>query len=107
MAMAQPTTISAAFESNAPVRPPPELKQAEALNEGTLVGTRWQKDGVALEFGAEGRLLMGGRQRARWSVVGQRVRLYRDTTEEEHWLDIVGKSLFWQGQEIGREASPH
>ena len=45
---------------------------------------------------------ISGRERAQWRVEGLRVRLYRDTTGEEHWLDIVGNKLLWNGQEIGR-----
>jgi hypothetical protein len=73
-----------------------------ALTERTLVGTKWERDGFGLEFGAAGRLLIGGRVRARWSVEGRRVRLYRDATGEEHWLEIVGDKLMWNGREIGR-----
>jgi len=74
----------------------------DGLNERTLVGTKWERDGFGLEFGADGRLLIGGRERAQWRVEGSRVRLYRDRTGEEHWLDIVGNKLMWKGQEIGR-----
>jgi hypothetical protein len=73
-----------------------------ALNERTLLGTKWERDRFAIEFGADGKLLIGGRERAQWRVEGSRVRLYRDTTGEEHWLDIVGNRLMWEGQEIGR-----
>lgn len=75
---------------------------AEALNERTLVGTKWEREGFGIEFGADGKLLIGGRERAQWRVEGSRIRLYRDTTGEEHWLDIVGDKLMWKGQEIGR-----
>jgi hypothetical protein len=60
------------------------------------------KGGFAIEFGADGKLLIGGRERAKWRLEGRRVRLYRDTTGEEHWLDIVGDKLMWEGQEIDR-----
>ncbi|MEW6303853.1 MAG: hypothetical protein AB1705_10305 [Verrucomicrobiota bacterium] len=75
---------------------------AGTLNERTLVGTQWERDGFRLEFGADGRLLIGGRERARWRVEGSRIRLYRETTGEEHWLDIAGNKLMWEGQELGR-----
>ena len=73
-----------------------------SLTERTLVGTKWEREGLGLEFGAAGKLLIGGRERANWSVEGRRVRLYRDMTGEEHWLDIVGNKLMWEGKEIGR-----
>jgi len=83
---------------------PPAALVAEpnTLDERTLVGTKWERDGFGIEFGADGNLLIGGRQRAKWRVEGSRIRLYRDTTGEEHWLDIVGIKLMWEGQEIGR-----
>ena len=84
------------------LQPAEHRNDSNSLTERTLVGTKWERDGFALEFGAAGKLLIGGRERAKWSVVGQRVRLYRDTTGEEHWLDIVGDKLMWNGQEIGR-----
>ena len=49
-----------------------------------------------------GKLLIAGSERAKWSVQGVRIRLYRDTTGEEHWLDIVGNKLMWEGREVGR-----
>lgn len=82
---------------------PPASPTAEpTLNERTLVGTKWEREGFGIEFGADGKLLIGGRERARWRVEGSRIRLYRETTGEEHWLDIVGDRLLWEGKEIGR-----
>ena len=80
----------------------PSVVTPEALNERTLVGTKWERDGFSIEFGADGKLLIVGRPRAQWRVEGSRVLLYRDTTGEEHWLDVVGDKLLWAGQEIGR-----
>ena len=74
----------------------------EALNERTLVGTKWEREGFGIEFGADGKLLIAGRERAKWQIAGGRIRLYRDATGEEHWLDIVGNTLKWEGREIGR-----
>ena len=74
----------------------------KALNERTLVGTKWEREGFGIEFGADGKLLIGGRERAKWRVEGLRICLYRDTTGEEHWLEIVGNRLMWQDQDIGR-----
>ena len=81
--------------------------ELNVLNERTLIGTRWEREGFGLEFGANGKLLIGGRERASWRVEGSRIRLYRDATPagralEEHWLDIVGDKLMWEGREIGR-----
>lgn len=73
---------------------------ATVLNEHTLVGTKWGHDGFNLEFGADGKLFIGGQERAQWQVQGSRIRLYRDDTGEEHWLDIVSNQLMWEGQEL-------
>ena len=108
LATTQPT-VETREAAAAPESLPPARQQSakpvpdpDALNERTLVGTKWARDGFGLEFGADGRLLIGGRERAQWRVEGQRIRLYRDTTGEEHWLDIAGHKLMWEGQEIGR-----
>jgi len=82
----------------------PAERKAEphALTEQNLIGTKWEREGFGLEFAANGKLLIAGHERAQWRVEGQRIRLYRDATGEEHWLDIVGPKLLWNGQEIGR-----
>jgi hypothetical protein len=106
-AVAEP--VSGAPEQPTPALPPAadprtseSASDSEALTERTLVGTRWEREGFGIEFGAHGRLFIGGRERAQWRVEGRRVRLYRGTTGEEHWLDIVGNKLMWEGQQIGR-----
>ena len=91
-----PAVVPASFQPQGSVVPP------VALDERTLVGTKWERDGFGFEFGADGTLLIGGRERAQWRVVGSRLRLYRDDTGEEHWLDIAGNRLLWEGREIGR-----
>ena len=88
--------------SSAAALPAERRDGSNTLTERTLVGTKWAREGFGLEFAVAGKLLIGGRERAQWSVEGQRVRLYRETTGEEHWLDIVGDKLLWNGQEIGR-----
>ena len=107
----QPTPHPAVAEAG---RPGPsengsaESRAAEAaadsspLDETTLVGTKWEREGFGFEFGADGKLFIGGRERAQWRVEGSRIRLYRDATGEEHWLDIVGDKLVWEGREIAR-----
>jgi len=82
--------------------PPTDPDSSSALNERTLAGTRWARGPFSVEFGKGGKLLIGGRDRAQWRVEGSRIRLYRDATGEEHWLDIVGNKLMWEGEEISR-----
>ena len=86
----------------AATQPAERHDEPDALTAQNLVGTKWEREGFGLEFGANGKLLIAGRERAQWRVEGQRVRLYRDATGEEHWLDIAGQKLLWNGQEIGR-----
>jgi hypothetical protein len=97
-------TLDAAPRENglAESHPAETLADSSPLNESTLVGTKWEREGFGFEFGEDGKLLIGGRERAQWRVEGSRIRLYRDTTGEEHWLDIVGDKLMWEGREIGR-----
>ena len=92
---------SASNQPQSAVAPPAVLKPI-ALNEQTLAGTKWGQGAFSLEFGHNGKLLMGGREHAQWQVQGSRIRLYRGATGEEHWLDIVGDKLMWEGQEISR-----
>src|ERR1041385_4228079 len=98
----EPTRV-ASTQSN-PVAAPgtATVTNSIALNERTLIGSKWKRDGFALEFGADGKLLIGGRERAQWRVEGSRIRLYRNETGEEHWLDIVGGKLILEGRGGGR-----
>ena len=94
-----PAAAQSSSAESPPVRP---AANPESLDQRTLVGTKWERDGSRIEFGSDGRLFIGGRERAKWRVEGARIRLYRDATGEEHWLDIVGNKLMWEGQEISR-----
>jgi len=80
-----------------PSGPPPS---PAPWNEHTLTGTRWGRDGFEIEFGADRRLLIQGRERAKWRVQGRRVWLYQDATGEEHMLEIAGSKLLWEGHEL-------
>jgi hypothetical protein len=94
-----PTAAQSSSAESPPGRP---AVNPEALDQRTLVGTKWEREGSRIEFGSDGRLFIGGSERAKWRVEGARIRLYRDATGEEHWLDIVGNKLMWEGQEISR-----
>lgn len=83
----------------APTEKPPELT---VINERTLVGTEWGSDQFKLEFGPDGKLLIGGDARANWRIENGRVKLYSSDGREVHWLDIEGNRLSWNGAPIGR-----
>jgi hypothetical protein len=71
------------------------------IDEQTLVNTTWGRDGFELEFGPGGVLLIGGRKRANWEIIGEKIRLY-NRRGEEHWLNIQNGQITWNGQEVGR-----
>ena len=78
-----------------------ESTSAPILDTQTLEGTTWGREGFELEFAPGGELRIGGRERARWQVLGNRIRLY-DQRGEEHWLEIAGGRITWNGEEVGR-----
>lgn len=78
------------------------LDELTAINEQTIVGTEWGDDRFKLEFGPNGKLLIGGSVRANWSIEGSRVKLYSNDGREVHWLDIEGNKLTWNGEPVGR-----
>ena len=71
------------------------------LDARTLEGSTWGRDGFELECAPGGELRVGGKARARWQIVGNRIRLY-DQRGEEHWLDIADGGITWNGEEVGR-----
>lgn len=95
-------TTETVAEQQAPAddeTPPP---RPDVINEQTLVDTTWGRGGFEIEFGPDGALRIGGRDRARWQIIGDRIHLYSETTDEEHWLEIDGNRITWQGQDIAR-----
>lgn len=87
---------AAAAETVGQLPSPPEL-----FNEQTLVNTAWGRDGFEFELAPGGVVLINGRERASWQVVGESIRLY-DRRGEEHWLDIENGRVTWNGEEVGR-----
>ena len=71
------------------------------LTAKTLAGTKWKGGIVEVAFLPDGRWQMNGRICAKWAVEGNRVRIY-DGEGEEHFLDIDGDSLTFNGEKIGR-----
>lgn len=73
-----------------------------ALTAERLRGTEWEQGKVKSEFLPDGRWSMNGRICARWEVLGDKVRIYDDEKNEEHFLDIVGDTLEFNGKKLGR-----
>ncbi|MCP4643772.1 MAG: hypothetical protein GY851_25225 [bacterium] len=72
----------------------------------TLTGTAWKMElgpnaVVSVEFAADGQWLVDGRPRAKWEIVGNRVRMY-DDKGEEHFVNIKGHTLLFNEIEIPR-----
>jgi hypothetical protein len=75
--------------------------QPESLTAETLAGTTWEDGMVTVSFLPDGRWEMNGRICAKWEVEGSRVRIY-DDKGEEHFVDIVGDNLEFEGKIIVR-----
>lgn len=81
--------------------PPEDLLQPELLTAETLAGTTWEDGMVIVNFLPDGRWKMNERICAKWEVEGSRVRIY-DDKGEEHFVDIVGDNLEFEGKTIAR-----
>ncbi|MBN2310577.1 MAG: hypothetical protein JXR94_16510 [Candidatus Hydrogenedentes bacterium] len=62
------------------------------ITDETLKGCKYRQDRVVVEFAADHRWLFNGEARAKWEIVGNRVRIY-DDKGEEHFVDIRGDKL--------------
>ncbi|MBI4559717.1 MAG: hypothetical protein HY706_19175 [Candidatus Hydrogenedentes bacterium] len=80
-------------------KPPDPPAPAAYLTAASLAGTQWEQDVIWMQFLPDGRWAMNGRVCAKWEVVGSRVRIY-DDKGEEHFLDIVGYGLEFNGEKI-------
>lgn len=86
--------------------PPPVSSSGVAptpayLNQETLTGTKWKDGPMEMELAPNGEWKVAGRTRAKWKVEGKRVKIY-DDKGEEHFLDIVGNKLMFEGKEVSR-----
>lgn len=96
------TSPKAAPEAAAIKVPEKGLDELAAINEQTIVGTEWGDAKFKLEFGPQGKLIIGGNVRANWRIEGDRIKLYSNDGREVHWLDIEGNRLTWNGEPVGR-----
>ncbi|MBN2133298.1 MAG: hypothetical protein JW741_27615 [Sedimentisphaerales bacterium] len=55
---------------------------------------------LIIEYAPNGEWKINGIVRAKWTIEGSRVKIYRDDTDEVHYIDIVGNSLVYQGNEV-------
>ena len=65
----------------------------------SLTGCKYKQGQLEIEFAPDNRWLVNGKERAKWEIVGTRVRMY-DDKGEEHWVDIEGDKLIFEGQRV-------
>ncbi len=107
----EPAVVAAKEPEEAPAEPGPAVapeaveevstEGAPKLTAETLSGTSWKQDNIAVKFHSDGQWEMNGRVCAKWEVQGSRVRIY-DGQGEEHFVDIAGDTLEFEGKKIGR-----
>lgn len=70
----------------------------------TLTGCKEvQKMGNAtlnFEYAPNGEWKVNGNVRAKWTIEGNKVKIYKDGTDEVHYIDIVGNKLVYNGKEV-------
>ncbi len=91
-------------ESLAAEQPPEsdDLFRGKPITVETLTGCKQiQKLGNAelvIEFGANGEWKMNGNVRAQWTIEGDRVKIYKEGTDEIHYVDIINNKLVHNGE---------
>ncbi|MDX9973948.1 MAG: hypothetical protein RBU21_13270 [FCB group bacterium] len=94
--------VAEAPAPQAPVEAEPAVPAGpKILTAETLKGTKWKGDMVDFNFLPDGRWQMGNRICAKWEVEGGRVRVYSESGEE-HFFDIQGESLAFEGRKLGK-----
>jgi len=71
----------------------------KAITAETLAGCTYTQGRLEIEFAPNGIWKVNGNPRAKWRIEGGRVRMY-DDKGEEHFLDIAGNKLLFNGEEI-------
>lgn len=87
----------------APAETPAPEPERPLLTAETLQGTSWEDGRISMAFLPDGRWQMNGRVCAKWEVLGDKVRIF-DDKGEEHFVDIVGDSLAFNGKKIAKAA---
>lgn len=55
---------------------------------------------LEIEYAPNGVWKVNGNARAQWTIEGNRVKVYKDGTDEVHYIDIVGNKLVYEGKEV-------
>jgi len=55
---------------------------------------------LVIEYAPDGVWKVNGNPRAKWTIEGNRVKIYKDGTDEVHYIDIVGNKLVYDGKEL-------
>lgn len=70
----------------------------------TLTGCKEVQDfknaQLVIEYAPDGVWKVNGNARAKWTIEGNRVKIYKDGTDEVHYIDIVGNKLVYDGKEL-------
>lgn len=96
--------------AEAPVTPPPVVTASAPIasvsapaqpfiTEQSLTGAKYEVDKVVMEFAADKKWTVNGEAKAMWAIEGNRVKIY-DDKGEEHFLDIKGDKLSFEGQPV-------
>ncbi|HOD49992.1 MAG TPA: lipocalin family protein [Candidatus Hydrogenedentes bacterium] len=63
-------------------------KEVQQIGNGQLV----------IEYGANGEWKMNGNVRAKWTIEGDKVKIYKDGTDEVHYIEIINNKLVYNGK---------
>ncbi|MBX7257486.1 MAG: hypothetical protein K1Y02_14075 [Candidatus Hydrogenedentes bacterium] len=58
------------------------------------------KTPLVIEYARNGVWKVNGNDRAKWTIEGNRVKIYKDGTDEVHYVDIVENKLVYNGKTI-------
>lgn len=65
-------------------------KQIQQLGDAQLV----------IEFAPNGEWKMNGNVRAKWTIEGDKVKVYKDGSDEVHYIDIMNNKLVYNGKVV-------
>ncbi|MFA6241588.1 MAG: hypothetical protein WC655_11690 [Candidatus Hydrogenedentales bacterium] len=92
--------------------PPPVIEEAakpdpfggKPITVETLTGCKEiqqiKEASITIEYARNGEWKVNGNVRAKWTIEGDKVKIYKDGTDEVHYIDIVNNKLVYNGKEI-------